>query len=187
VTGRRRKVWNRNCVALGLASGFLEPLESTSIYLVQSGISRLINLFPDRHMSLALQNEYNAQSRFELERIRDFLILHYNATERRDSEFWRYCGTMSIPDSLQAKIDLFRDSGRFFREGEEMFAHTSWTQVMVGQRVVPAGYHPMVDAVSDTELEQLGENVRRVIASCVAAMPLHEQFIDRNCKAPVAA
>jgi tryptophan halogenase len=186
-TGRRRKMWNRNCVALGLASGFLEPLESTSIYLVQSGVARLINLLPDRHMNAALQNEYNAQAKFELERIRDFLILHYHATERRDSEFWRYCGTMSIPDTLQAKLDLFRDSGRFFREGEEMFALTSWVQVMIGQRIVPAAYHPLVDAVSDTELVKLAESVRGVIASCVAAMPMHEQFIDRYCKAPAAA
>jgi tryptophan halogenase len=186
-TGRRRRMWNRNCVALGLASGFLEPLESTSIYLVQSGIARLITLLPDRHMNAALQNEYNAQSKFELERIRDFLILHYHATERRDSEFWKYCGTMSIPDTLRAKIELFRDSGRFHREGEEMFALTSWVQVMVGQRIMPAGYHPMVDAVADAELAQLGESVRQVIASCVAVMPTHEQFIERHCRAPVAA
>ncbi len=186
-TGRRRKMWNRNCVALGLASGFLEPLESTSIYLVQSGIGRLINLLPDRHMNPALQNEYNAQAKFELERIRDFLILHYCATERRDSEFWKYCTSMSIPDSLRAKIDLFRDSGRFFREGEEMFALTSWVQVMVGQRIVPAGHHPLVGGINDAELMKLGESVRGVIASCVAAMPAHEQFIDRHCKAPAAA
>jgi tryptophan 7-halogenase len=187
MTGRRRKMWNRNCVALGLASGFLEPLESTSIYLVQSGISRLINLLPDRHMKQPLQDEYNAQAKFEMERIRDFLILHYHATERRDSEFWQYCGTMSIPDTLHAKLELFRDSGRFFREGEEMFALTSWVQVMIGQRIMPAAYHPLVDAVSDTELVKLAESVRGVIASCVAAMPMHEQFIDRYCKAPVAA
>ncbi len=186
-TGRRQKMWNRNCVALGLASGFLEPLESTSIYLIQSGIARLIGMLPDRHMNPSLQDEYNRQSTFELERIRDFLILHYNATERRDSEFWKYCGTMSIPDSLTAKIELFRDSARFFREGEEMFALTSWVQVMIGQGIVPAGYHPLVDAVPDAELVKLGESVRGVIASCVAAMPEHEQFIARYCSAPATA
>jgi tryptophan halogenase len=186
-TGRRRRMWNRNCVALGLASGFLEPLESTSIFLIQSGIARLISMLPDIHMSPALQDEYNAEATFEIERIRDFLILHYNATERRDSDFWNYCRTMSIPDSLAAKIALFRDSGRFYRDGEEMFALTSWVQVMIGQRIVPAGYHPLVDAVDDGELVRLAESVRGVIGSCVAAMPAHEAFIERYCKASVAA
>jgi tryptophan halogenase len=186
-TGRRRKVWNRNCVALGLASGFLEPLESTSIYLIQSGIARLIGMLPDRHMSPVLRDRYNADAAFEIERIRDFLILHYCATERRDTEFWKYCGTMSIPDSLTAKIELFRDSGRFYRDSDEMFALTSWVQVMVGQRILPTSYHPLVDAVADADLVKLGESVRGVVASCVAAMPMHEQFIDRYCRAPVAA
>ena len=182
-TGRRKKMWNRNCVALGLASGFLEPLESTSIYLIQSGIARLIEMLPDRHMSTALQDHYNAEADFEMARIRDFLILHYCATERRDSEFWKYCGAMSIPDTLADKIRLFRDSGRFYREGTEMFALTSWVQVMIGQGIIPASYHPMANLVPDDELAKLGESVRGVIASCVAAMPEHEQFIARYCAA----
>ena len=186
-TGRRRRMWNRNCVALGLASGFLEPLESTSIYLVQSGIARLIHMLPDRHMSQVLQDRYNAEAAFEIERIRDFLVLHYNATQRRDSEFWRYCAGMSIPAELDEKIRLFRDSGRFYRNADEFFALTSWVQVMVGQHIVPAGYHPLVDAVPEHELAQLGESVRGVIATCVAAMPEHEQFITRCCRAPEAA
>jgi tryptophan 7-halogenase len=187
VTGRRLKMWSRNCVALGLASGFLEPLESTSIYLIQSGIARLIQMLPDRHMNPVLQERYNAEAAFEMERIRDFLILHYHATERRDSSFWQYCGTMSIPDSLEHVIRLFRDSGRFYRNSDEMFALTSWVQVMLGQRIVPAAYHPLVDLVADPELVGLAESVRGVIASCVAAMPAHEQFIERCCKTPVAA
>jgi tryptophan 7-halogenase len=187
VTGRRKRMWTRNCVALGLASGFLEPLESTSIYLIQSGIARLIQMLPDRHMSERLQDRYNAEAAFEMERIRDFLILHYRATARVDSEFWRYCGSMSIPDSLESVIALFKDSGRFYRNADEMFALTSWVQVMIGQRIVPAAYHPLVDLVPDAELERLADSVRGVIASCVAAMPAHEQFIDRCCKAPVAA
>jgi tryptophan halogenase len=186
-TGRRRKMWSRNCVALGLASGFLEPLESTSIYLIQSGIARLIQMLPDRHMSDVLQDRYNAEAAFEMERIRDFLILHYCATQRRDSEFWKYCGNMAIPEPLADVVRLFRDSGRFYRNAEEMFALTSWVQVMIGQGIVPAGYHPLVDAVPEKELEQLGESVRGVIGSCVAAMPEHEQFIARYCRAPVAA
>jgi tryptophan halogenase len=186
-TGRRRKMWNRNCVALGLASGFLEPLESTSIYLIQSGIARLIHMLPDRHMSAVLRDRYNAEAAFEIERIRDFLVLHYCATDRRDSELWKYCASMHIPDELRAKIDLFRESGRFYRDGDELFAATSWVQVMVGQHVVPAGYHPLVDAVAPDELEKFGESVRGVIANCVAAMPPHEQFIERCCRSPVAA
>jgi len=186
-TGRRRRMWHRNCVALGLASGFLEPLESTSIYLIQSGIARLIQMFPDRHMNAVLQERYNAEAAFEMERIRDFLILHYHATQRRDSEFWRYCGAMSIPEPLEHVIRLFHDSGRFYRNADEMFALTSWVQVMIGQHIVPAAYHPLVDLVSDTELEKLGESVRGVVASCVALMPAHEQFIARYCQAPVAA
>ena len=185
-TGRRRKMWNRNVVALGLASGFLEPLESTSIYLVQSGIARLIHMLPDRHMSEVLQARYNAEAAYEYERIRDFLVLHYCATERRDSEFWNHCGHMSIPAELDEKIRLFRDSGRFYRSGDEFFAVTSWVQVMVGQHIIPGGYHPLVDAVPDHELAQLGESVRGVVSSCVAAMPEHEQFIARCCQAEAA-
>jgi len=187
VTGRRRKMWSRNCVALGLASGFLEPLESTSIYLIQSGIARLIQMLPDRHMSPVLQDRYNAEAAFEMERIRDFLILHYHATERRDSGFWQYCGTMSIPDTLEHVVRLFRDSGRFYRNSDEMFALTSWVQVMIGQHIVPRACHPMVDLVPDLELMRLAESVRGVIASCVSAMPEHEAFIERCCKAPAAA
>jgi tryptophan 7-halogenase len=186
-TGRRREVWSRNCVAIGLSSGFLEPLESTSIYLIQSGIARLIDMFPDRHMNPVLRQRYNAQSTFETERIRDFLILHYCATERRDTPFWQYCADMQIPATLADHIAMFRDSGRFFRNGEEMFALTSWVQVMLGQGIVPAAWHPMVDRLSDAELAKFVENVRGVIASCVAAMPLHEQFIERHCKSAVAA
>jgi tryptophan halogenase len=186
-TGRRRRMWNRNCVALGLASGFLEPLESTSIYLVQSGIARLIQMLPDKHMSEALQRRYNAEAAFELERIRDFLVLHYHATRRRDSEFWKYCAHMSIPEPLEQVIGLFRDSGRFYRNAEELFALTSWVQVMIGQHIVPNAHHPLVDAVPDAELARLGESVRSVVAACVTAMPEHEQFIARCCQAPVAA
>ena len=186
-TGRRRRMWNRNCVALGLASGFLEPLESTSIYLVQSGLARLVQMFPDRNMSPVLQQRYNSEAAFEMERIRDFLVLHYHATQRRDSEFWRYCGAMSIPESLEHVICLFRDSARFYRHAEEFFALTSWVQVMIGQHIVPEGYHPLVDQVPDAELARLAESVRGVVASCVAVMPPHEQFIARCCQAPVAA
>ena len=183
-TGMRRKFWNRNCVAIGLSSGFMEPLESTSIFLIQSGIARLISLLPDGEFSPILAERYNAQASFEFERIRDFLILHYCATERRDSPFWDYCRTMNIPASLAENIRLFRDSGRFFRNAEEMFAVTSWVQVMLGQGITPRAYHPVVDQMPEAQLSEFVEGVRKVIATCVDAMPMHEQFIARHCQAP---
>ncbi|MGQ0836720.1 MAG: tryptophan halogenase family protein [Gammaproteobacteria bacterium] len=182
-TGMRRKIWNRNCVAVGLSSGFLEPLEATSIYLIQSCVARLVNLLPDREFSPVLIDRYNAQQRFEFERIRDFLVLHYHATERTDSPLWNECRTMSIPDPLADNIRLFRDSGRFFRDAEEMFALPSWVQVMIGQRIVPRSYHPVVDELPDAELVAFVDGVRKVIATCVAAMPTHAQFIARFCQA----
>jgi tryptophan halogenase len=157
----------------------MEPLESTSIYMIQSGIARLINLMPDRSFSPVLIERYNKQAAFECERIRDFLILHYFATERRDSPFWQYCSSMEIPAQLADNIRLFRDSGRFFRNAEEMFAITSWVQVMLGQHILPRNYHPAVDLIPERELSELVAGVRNVIASCVEAMPMHAQFLAR--------
>jgi tryptophan halogenase len=185
VTGRRKKCWNRNVVALGLASGFMEPLESTSIHLIQSGISKLLELFPHAGISQVLADRYNDQLAFEFDRIRDFLVLHYNATERDDTPFWNQCRTMSIPDELKSVIELFRDSGRFFRNGNEMFAEISWIQVMVGQGILPRAWHPLVDNVPDEELSRFIDSVGRTIANCVDAMPPHQAFIDRCCKASV--
>jgi tryptophan 7-halogenase len=183
VPGQRKRNWIKNCVAIGLASGFLEPLESTSIYLIQSGIARLVNLFPDNGFSDVVIDRYNAQCAFEIEKIRDFIILHYCATERNDSPFWNYVRTMDIPASLRENIALFRDSGRFYRNAEEMFALTSWVEVMVGQRVLPERYHPIVDQMADATLAQYMDNVRGVISQCVDAMPQHETFIARYCAA----
>jgi tryptophan 7-halogenase len=183
-TGMRKKFWNKNCVALGLASGFMEPLESTSIYLIQSGIARLLSLMPDRDFSPVLIERYNSQAAFEFERIRDFLILHYWATERRDTPFWRYCSGMNLPEPLAETIRLFKDSGRFFRNAEEMFAITSWVQVMLGQGIVPQQYHPAVDLLPDQEIAGLVDSVKTVVAACVDAMPTHAQFIAKYCAAP---
>jgi tryptophan 7-halogenase len=184
-TGHRQQFWNKNVVAIGLSSGFMEPLESTSIYLIQSGIGRLLNLLPKRDISPTLIQRYNDQAIFEFTRIRDFLILHYHATRRDGTPFWHYCRHMSIPDSLRDTIELFTDSGRFFRNADEMFAVTSWVQVMIGQGIVPRGYHPAVDVMGAGEVEKVVSNARQVIANCVAAMPTHQQFIDRHCKAAV--
>jgi tryptophan halogenase len=186
-TGRRRKCWNRNVVALGLASGFMEPLESTSIFLIQSGISKLLNLFPSAGFSDVLVDRYNDQLAFEFDRIRDFLVLHYHATTRDDSGFWNQCRTMSIPPGLQANIDLFRDSGRFFRNAEEMFADVSWVQVMIGQGILPMRYHPLVDQVPEDDLRRFVSSVGSTIARCVDAMPMHQAFIDRHCAAGASA
>lgn len=182
-TGKRKKFWNKNVVAIGLSSGFLEPLESTSIHWIQSSIARLMNLFPEQGLNPVVIDRYNAQATFEFERIRDFLILHYCATERNDSPFWNYCRNMSIPQQLHDNIRLFRDSGRFFRDGEEMFAITSWVQVLLGQRILPRSYHPIVDTVPEREIEDFVGSVKTVVAGCVDVMPMHEQFIARYCAA----
>ncbi len=181
--GKREKLWDKNVVAIGLAGGFLEPLESTAIYLAQSGIFRLVHLFPRLGFDPSLEQTYNAQAQFEYERIRDFLILHYCATEREDSELWRYCRNMSIPDSLREYIALFADAGRFYRNGTELFAATSWVQVLLGQGIAPRGYHPAVDWVSDDDLKAFVQATEQVIARCVAVMPSHEDFIARHCAA----
>ncbi len=182
-TGKRRKLWDKNVIALGLAGGFIEPLESTAIFLVQSGINRLVSLFPQSDFEPVLQATYNAQMQFEYERIRDFIILHYHATERDDSEFWTYVRTMSVPDTLKAYMELFAANGQFFREGTELFGLTSWVQVMLGQGIQPRSYHPAVDWVRDEDMLSLVNHVEKVVASNVALMPRHEDFIARHCAA----
>ena len=183
VTGKRRKFWNKNVVAIGLSSGFLEPLESTSIHLIQTSVARLISFLPDLTLSQTLIDRYNRQAAWEIERIRDFLILHYHATERTDTPFWNYCRTMSVPQELKDNMDLFRDSGRFYRESDELFALTSWVQVMLGQGITPRTYHPLVDTLSDAELDEFVGGIKTLMERCVAAMPLHADFIARNCAA----
>lgn len=182
--GRRKQFWNGNVVAVGLAGGFMEPLESTSIYLAQSGIQRLLGLFPDRDFDPQLASRFNRESIFEHERVRDFLALHYSATERDDSPFWDHCRTMPVPDTLRETVELFRLDGRYFRNAEDFFALPSWVQVMLGQRIVPRGYHPIVDQVPEKELVEFVDRARRKVADSVAAMPSHQDFIDRHCKAP---
>ena len=183
-TGRRRKQWNKNVVAIGLSAGFLEPLESTSIHLIQTSILRLIPLFPDRHFNQADANEYNEQIRFEYERVRDFIAAHYYLTDREDTPFWRRNKSMSLPEALERKLRLFRSAGRIFRENDELFAQESWIQVLIGQGLVPEGYDPSVDLKSEDEIETYLTNIKEVIARCIEVMPLHSEFIDKICKAP---
>ncbi len=183
-TGMRKRMWVKNCVALGLASGFMEPLESTSIHMIQSAVSRVVSMFPDKSFDPTLIEEFNRQSQFEFERVRDFLILHYHANERDDAGFWAACRDMSVPDALTAKIDLFRASGRIYREHEELFTQTGWLQVLLGQRIMPAGYHPVADALAESDLSGFLSDMKALIARATASMPSHEAFIDSQCKAP---
>ncbi|MEO6800789.1 MAG: tryptophan halogenase family protein [Rhodanobacter sp.] len=181
-TGMRRNAWQRNCVALGLAAGFMEPLESTSIHLIQSGISRLLAMFPDRHCDAVLVDEYNRQTRFEYESVRDFLILHYKATERDDTAFWRQCATMDIPEGLARKIALFRRHGQIFREHEELFTEVAWLQAMIGQRIEPQGHHPLADGLDEAQLDGFLGDMRTLIGRTVASMPDHGRFVAEHCR-----
>jgi tryptophan halogenase len=183
VTGRRKKFWKKNCIALGLASGFMEPLESTSIHLVQSGIARLFSLFPDRGFNQAEIDRYNAITTYEYERVRDFLILHYKATDRPSYPFWDYCRNIDITEHLRQKFEIFRRYGRIFRENDELFNDTSWFAVMIGQGITPESYDPLVDVMSEEELRKRMANIRSVLKNSVDIMPTHKNFIAQNCAA----
>lgn len=183
VTGKRKKFWNKNCLAIGLASGFMEPLESTSIHLVQSALGRLMSFFPNKDFNAVDVDEFNRQAHFEFDKIRDFLILHYHVTERDDSDFWNYCRNMSVPDSLTQKIEQFTQTGRIFRHGGEMFSDLSWLEVMHGQGIRPRAYHPLVDRLPVDEIAQRLASIKKVIDTSVDYMPTHEQFIAEHCAA----
>jgi len=180
-TGRRKQFWNRNVVALGLASGFMEPLESTSIHLVQSALNRLIALFPDRSFNPVEIAEYNRQTALEYEYIRDFLVLHYKATARDDTPFWRACQAMDVPDTLKARIELFAQSGRMFGHEDDLFKEASWVQVLIGQGVIPGAVHPLTGVVTDAQLDEYLANLRQIMGRAVDALPNHADFIARTC------
>ena len=182
-TGRRIKQWHKNCVALGLSSGFLEPLESTSLHLIQSGVIRLMQLFPVNGIDQSEVDEYNAQSKSEIEYIRDFIILHYHVTQRTDSPFWNFCRTMEVPKSLSRRIELFLSNGRIFREGHELFFDGSWSRVMTGQGLMPSGYHPIVDMMGPEEFDSFLKDIKTSHSDLVSRLPTHEEFIDKYCRA----
>ena len=181
-TGRRRKAWNKNCVSLGLASGFLEPLESTSIHMIQRGISMLFKFFPTRQFEQADVDRYNKISEFEFGRVRDFLLMHYTHTER-EGAFWSHCRNIPLTDSLKEKIDLFRSHGRILREDTELFPVQSWLFVMMGQSIVPRSYDPMVDTLDEPKIRATLEETYALVRQCAASMPMHQEFIDHNCAA----
>jgi tryptophan halogenase len=182
-TGKRKKAWNKNCVAIGLAGGFMEPLESTSIHMIQTAITRLLSLFPDSGFNQIDIDAYNEQSDEEYERIRDFLIVHYKLNARDDSAFWRYCQQMEVPKNVQQRIDLYQSNGRLFRKGDELFADASWLQVMHGQGLRASGYHPLVDQRSKEDIALFLGQVQKTIRKCVDVMPTHEEFIAATCAA----
>ena len=184
--GRRRHAWNKNVVSLGLSSGFVEPLESTSIHLIQSGIAKLLALFPDRRFDPAERDEYNRQMQIVFEDVRDFVILHYKATRRDDSEFWNYCRNMDIPDSLAGKFELWRSKGRLFREGFELFGTASWVAVLLGQGDLPAQTEPAVDALDQDMAEDALEKMRLSYRQMAEHMPSHVEFLARSCAAASA-
>ena len=169
-------------VAIGLASGFLEPLESTSIHFVQSSLAQLVALFPDKSFDPASIAQYNRRTQFEFERSRDFIMLHYHATERT-GPLWEQVRQMSITDTLAQKIELFRESAAVQRDNEELFSEISWMQVFLGQNIIPKRYHPMVDLLSDSELKEMIEGTRRVLDNSAALLPAHAEYIAKTCAA----
>ncbi len=182
-SGVRRHIWSRNCVAIGLAAGFLEPLESTAIHLIQSGISRLLSLFPDRGFDPAIIDEYNRNTRREYEQVRDFLVLHYRTVERRDTPFWRRCAVLPAPEGLRHKLEIFNATGQIFREGEELFTEQSWLQVMLGQGILPRRHHPLADGLSREKLEEFLGSIRALVRGAVEQMSSHDRFVAQHCAA----
>jgi tryptophan halogenase len=181
-TGRRRQVWNRNVIAIGLSSGFLEPLESTSLHLIQAGIAKLLALFPDRDFDPLVTQEYNRIAASETERIRDFLILHYHLNRRTEGELWRHCAAMAIPESLQEKVTHFRRYGRLVQREYDLFGPASWLAVHVGQLNLPEQPDPLLRHRGVDGAAWL-EKLRTSLAAAAEQMPTHRQFIDQHCRA----
>lgn len=178
-TGHRDKFWEKNCIAIGLSGGFLEPLESTSLYLIQEGISKFISLFPSGDMPITVRDEYNRQIVQKFEQVRDFIILHYKATERDDSPFWDYCRTMDIPESLAQKIELFREAGRVFRYEDELFSKPSWIAVLLGQNVTPKSIDPIVSNLTEAEIVRSLGSMQSAMIGATSKMQTHEALLRK--------
>ena len=182
--GQRTKCWEKNCVALGLAGSFIEPLESTTIHLIQRGIVHLLRMFPQVIAQPDI-DQYNAQLDSEAQHVRDFVVLHYHLTNRRDTPYWRDIAAMDIPESLKHRIALFRETGRVFRMPDELFAENSWIQVMMGQGVMPQQYHPVADVMSEPDLTRFLGDIRSNVDSTVRQLPAHMDYLRGYCPAPV--
>lgn len=178
-TGRRRKQWNKNVVAIGLSSGFFEPLESTNIHLIQTAATRLLKFFPHHGIKDEEVNEFNRQSLIESERMRDFIILHYKQNQRDDTAFWRACQRMDVPESLSQKMALFEQTGKIFREQDELFTEIAWQQVMIGQGLIPKDHHPLVDSLSSEQITELMDNLKVIIKRSVKNMTSHDEFLSK--------
>ena len=181
-TGRRKKFWNKNCIALGLASGFLEPLESTSIHMIQKGLTHLLNFFPDREFAPVVAEEFNRVAICEYERVRDFIIFHYKATERRDAPLWSYCGNMHIPETLAYKLTQFRHSGRVAKYAGDLFATSNWVAVLMGQELWPERYDTLSDQRGLADVRANLDGIRRTIRRAAEAAPRHEEYIAQHCQ-----
>lgn len=182
-TGKRKKIWNKNVIALGLSAGFMEPLESTSIHLIQTSIARLMTNFPDKYFNEADINYFNERSLLEYEQVRDFLILHYKATQRDDTDFWNYCRTMAIPDTLKRRMDIYNENARLYRHDNELFGDASWFAVMHGQGLKPKRHHPNASIMPADELNSRMSAIGKTWAACLQSMPSHQAFIEKHCKA----
>lgn len=185
-TGHRKKFWNKNVVALGLAAGFMEPLESTSIHLINTGIDKLMSLLSLDGITEAQQDTFNRLTIREYARIRDFLILHYNATTRDDSGFWNYVRTMDVPDTLTEKIEVFKGNGQIFREEDELFTETSWAAVMMGQGINMVAHNPMADSLDPAQTRKEVDEMEQSIRYLVQQMPGHGEYLSRYCPAQAA-
>ena len=181
-TGIRKQPWNKNVVSLGLAAGFLEPLESTSIHLIQTAIARLMTNFPDKCFNQHDIDYFNRRTLAEYEQVRDFLILHYCATQRDDSPFWNYCRTMELPESLSQRIAIYKENGRLYRHDNELFSEHSWFAVFEGQNIRPKRYHPIVNNISDAVLNERMAELRRATQKCLETFTDHAEFVRRTCQ-----
>ncbi len=183
LTGHRQKFWNKNVVALGLAAGFMEPLESTSIHLIQTGLARLISHFPNQSFVQADIDSFNEKTLNEYKRVRDFLVLHYTATKRYDSDFWKYCQNIEKPDTLVRRIEQFKESGRILEDQNDLFSTASWLAVMYGQGIEPKSYDVITNRAHPDKVEEVIRQVLDAINNSVDVMPTHQKFIEENCKA----
>jgi tryptophan 7-halogenase len=183
-TGHRKSFWSHNCIALGLAAGFMEPLESTSIHLVQSGVGRLLNLLPRDLQNLeTARTSFNRLSEVEWQRVRDFLVLHYVANDRVGEPFWDHCRNTEVPPTLAKKIALFQEAGFFMREEDELFLDDSWGQVMIGQGIAPKGWSPLADNVAGEDIGPLLNSLSNAYRTKAGQLPTHADFIARYCAA----
>jgi tryptophan halogenase len=183
--GQRKQTWAGNCIALGLSSGFLEPIESTSIHLIQRALVRLLQCFPSRGVTQADVDEFNRQADLDIRQIRDFIILHYKVTNRSDTPYWKEAAEMEVPESLRHRIALFRETGQVFRFANELFVENSWVQVMMGQGIHPDTHHQSADLMDDAELRGFLENIRQSIAHTVGRLPPHQDYVSNYCPTKV--